>query len=85
MAAEMQALVPGFDFSFLIRNLAQKMLGNTVSIEAMIDLRTVFHIVAKDARTCERRPQRDALALRPSFDEGELSRIAWIPGCDNPA
>ena len=85
MTAEVQALILGFDYAFMIKTLVEEILGTELVIEAMIDSRTVFNVVAKKAKTTERRLQIDIFALRQSYDTGELNRIAWIPGQSNPA
>lgn len=51
MAAEVIALVLGFDYSYIVLNLVEEIMGRKVSLEAMIDSRTVFNIVANDAKT----------------------------------
>lgn len=85
MAAEIQALVLGFDYAFVVKDLIEEILGHHISLDALIDSRTVFNVIAKDAQTAERRLQIDVLALRQSYDAGELERIGWIPGDKNPA
>ena len=85
MAAEIQALVLGFDYAYVIQHLVEEIIGRTIKLEAMIDSKTVFNVVAKDGQTAEKRLQIDVLALRQSYDLGELDRIAWIPGHENPA
>ena len=54
MAAEVQALILGFDYAFMIKTLVEEILGTELIIEAMIDSRTVFNVVAKEAKTTER-------------------------------
>ena len=85
MAAEIQALTLGFDYAFIVKDLVDEILGRQLRIEAMIDSKTVFNVVAKEGKTTERRLQIDITALRQSYDLGELDRIAWIPGASNPA
>lgn len=85
LAAEIQALVLGFDSAFLVKDLVEELLGRTIKLEALIDSKTVFNVIAKDGKTSEKRLQIDVLALRQSYDLGELDRIAWIPGKRNPA
>ena len=85
MAAEIQALVLGFDFAFIVKDLIEEILGREVKLEALVDSKTVFDVIARDAQTSERRLQIDVLALRQSYDRGELDRIAWIPGDKNAA
>lgn len=64
MGAEIQALVLGFDFAFLEQYLIEEILGKSIRMEAMMDRKTVFNVVAKDGKTEERRLQIDILALR---------------------
>lgn len=85
MAAEVQALVLGFDYAFIVKDLIEEIIGRSIRLEALIDSKTVFNVIAKDGQTAERRLQIDVLALRQSYDIGELDRLAWIPGKDNPA
>ena len=85
MAAELHALVLGFDYAFLVKDLVEEILGRKIVVEAMVDNKSVFNVIAKDGKTAERRLQIYVLALRQSYDLGELERIAWIPGTDNPA
>lgn len=51
----------------------------------MIDSRTVFNVITKDGQTAEKRLQIDVLAIRQSYDAGELDKFSWIPGSINPA
>lgn len=76
MAAKIQALVLGFEHAFLIKDLAEEVIGKKMDLEAMIDSSTVFYVVAKDGATTERRLQIDVFALWQSYDNGQLSKIA---------
>lgn len=84
LAAEMHGLTLGFDYAFVIKTMLEEIIGRTVQVEALIDSKTLFNVIAKDASTAERRLQIDALALRESYSIGELSRIGWLPGTRNP-
>lgn len=55
MAAEVQELVLGFDFAFLVKDLIEEILGHKIRLEVMIDRRTVFNVVAKDGQTSGKR------------------------------
>ena len=85
MAAELLALVNGFDHAFVIQHTLQELFGRTISIDAFVDSRTTFNCVAKQAGTTESRLQIDAAAIRQSYDRGELRCFGWIPGKENPA
>lgn len=83
MAAEIQAFVLGFDYAYAVKNFVKEIIGRTIQLEAMIDSKTVFNVIEKDGQTAERRLQIDVLALRQSYDQGELAQIAWIPSAKN--
>lgn len=85
MAAEVQAVILGFDYAFLIKTMIKEILGRTLVIEAIIDKKTVFNIIAKEGKTTEKRLQIDVLSIRESYDLGELRRTPWIPGVANLA
>lgn len=85
MAAELHALVYGFDQAFVVRAVLEELLGQSIQIDGYIDSRTVFNVVAKSSATLEKRLQIDAHALRESHEKGELRYLAWIPGKENIA
>ena len=85
MAAELHALTLGFDYAIIIREMLNEILGRMLKIEAMIDSKTVFNVIAKDSQTTERRLQIDALGIRQSYNTVELSKLSWIPGTLNLA
>ena len=85
MAAELLALVYGFDNAFIIQHTLKEVLGKIVPIDAFVDSRTTFNCVAKQSGTAEKRLQIDAAAIRQSYDRGELRCLGWIPGEENPA
>ena len=70
MAAKVHALVLGFDYAYVIREAVEEPLGRRVEIEAYVDSRTLFNVIAKDSPTAERRFQIDVLALRESYQKG---------------
>lgn len=80
MAAELHSLIYGFDQAFVTGDMLQELLGRKVHIDAYVDSRTVFNVVAKTAATLKKRIQLDVHALRESHTNGELRNIEWIPG-----
>lgn len=85
LAAEVHALVLAFDMAYVIQDMLHEILGRKIEIDAYVDSKTLFDVVAKDGNTSEKRLQIDIYALRESYDKGELSRLNWIPGNINPA
>lgn len=85
LAAEIHALVLAYDHAYVIRHTLIEILGRNVKLEAYVDSRSVFDVIAKDGNTTEKRLQIDIYALRQSYADGELDQIGWIPGTSNPA
>jgi len=85
MAAEIHALVYGFDNGYVAQNFLSEILDQNVPIDGFVDSRTVFNVVAKQSSTLEKRLQIDVFALRESNTRGELRTLAWVPGSQNIA
>ena len=85
MAAEVHAMVLGFDYVYIIRDLIYEITGRKLDIEAITDSKSLFNVVTKDGQAAERRLQIDMLTLKQNYDAGELSRMSWIPGTLNPS
>lgn len=56
-----------------------------MKLEALIDSRKVFDIIAKDSKTAEKRLQIDDFALKQDYENGNLDFNGWVPGADNAA
>lgn len=74
MASEIHALVLGFVATFSIQHLITRITGRRPTIEAYVDSKTVFDVIAKQGRTSEKRLQIDISCLRESYEKGELQR-----------
>lgn len=85
MAAEVQVLVLGFDYVFLVKDFVKEILGKALESEAFKDSRSVFNAIANNGKAIERHLPIDVSAVRQSYDAGAMARVAWIPGKDNPA
>lgn len=60
-------------------------MAERIAIDAYVDSRAVFNVVAKGGKNMENRLQIDVADLRESHAKGELNNLAWIPGTQNPA
>jgi hypothetical protein len=85
LAAEILALVYGWDNAFVVAHTLSEIFGRSIPVHAYVDSRTTFNCVAKHAGTLEKRLAIDSHALRESITRGELSFLGWIPGSENPA
>lgn len=50
MAAKVQGLFLGFDFTFFIKKMVEEIVGRDLTIEAIIDRKMVCNVVAKHAK-----------------------------------
>lgn len=85
MVAELFALVLGFDNADMVRSLIEELTGIRMAIDAIIDSKTVFYVIAKRSQTSEKRLQIDVLSLRENYDNGNLNNFGWLPGELNAA
>lgn len=85
MAAEVLALVHGFDNDYVVKHTLCELLGKELPIDVFVDSQTTFNCVGKNAATLEKRPQIDVSALRESHRLREMRRFGLIPGNTNPA
>lgn len=51
MEAKLHALVTGFDFTFVIADMLQEIIGIIPVIEELLDSRTLFEVIATDGKT----------------------------------
>lgn len=70
MAAELLALVSGFDQAFVVNKLMDELLGTALPLDAYIHSRTTFNCVAMFSSTLEKRLQIDVAALHESYIRG---------------
>lgn len=78
MAAELIALVVGFDHAFWVRKMVSEILGRRAEIMAAVDSKTVFDTVMRLSSTLEKRLQIDAYALHEAHRVGDLAELTWI-------
>lgn len=85
MPTEIHALVLRFDQTFSIQSQNQQRNGRLFEIEFHVYNRTLFNMIPKDGQNPEKRLQIDIFGLRESYSAGEIGRLSWIPGTNNPA
>lgn len=64
IAAELFALVLGFNKAYFVRDLVEELTGRLMSIDALIDSKKVFDVIANACRHREKRLQIDIRSLR---------------------
>lgn len=86
LAAELFAMVDGFDLAFSIRDAVVKVTGDDdINLTIYTDSQTLFGLCVSLASPTEKRLQIDLAAIRQAYERRELSSIVWIPGHCNPA
>lgn len=85
MESEVHEITTDFENETLILEMISYILSTNVEIEAFVDWKTVFHLVAKDGKSTERRLQIDISSMHESYENGELASICWIQGGINPS
>ncbi len=80
MAAEIHGLLYGFDNALITKHLLRELINKDFDIHTYVDSKTLFNVVAKDAKTLEKRLQIDVWSIRESLKNGELKLLSWIPG-----
>lgn len=74
-----------FDACFVIKEMMQEVTGRQTDIEAFVDSKQLFEVVAKDGGNNEKRFQIDIFDLKESYERGEITKLRWIPVATNPA
>ncbi len=85
MAAEIMALIYGFDASFVVKHTLEAARGQFVPLDTYIDSRTTFSTIAKSSNTLEKRLQIDVSAISESHKKGELKTLGTLLGDVNQA
>lgn len=85
LAAELFAMVHGFDVSSTIRLAINDVFGRIVPLHVYTDSRSLFDCLSKVSRTAEKRLLIDLSMLRQSYERREITEAFWIPTKQNPA
>jgi hypothetical protein len=85
LAAEIFAMLDGFDIGFVLKVWMGRIFNRTLELHILTDSRTGFHAVTTLVTTKEKRLMLDLHQLRESYERRELTKITWITGNSNPA
>lgn len=78
-------LIMGMDNAFVVRKMLIHILSKSIHIEALVESKAVFHLIAKHGRTYERQILITVSSLRDSYANGAHAHIGCSPGGMNPA
>ena len=85
LSAEVVAFADLFDDVLAIRSQLEQSTLGPVPVQLLTDSKSLFHIISKGSRTCEKRIMLDAHAAREAFKKKEISNIGFVPSCENVA
>ena len=85
MASEIHGLLYGFDQAYVAQQILQETLDVPIPIDAYVDSKTLFNVIAKQSSTTEKRLQIDICSLKESHARNELRTLGWIPESSNIA
>jgi hypothetical protein len=86
LAAELFAMVHGFDIGSVLRATLIKMLGDKTPIPLILatDSKSLYDCLVRLGTTVEKRLMVNVMALRQSYERREITEVKWIHGSNNP-
>eukprot|EP00171_Calliarthron_tuberculosum_P022600 IDg22600t1 len=86
LAAELLALVDGFDIGYAITYSVKQMTNRPeVNLTIATDSRSLFCLAITLGQTTERRLQIDLAVIREAYERRDIAHLVWISGKTNPA
>lgn len=85
LAAELYAIVHGFDYGYVLRHTIGKIIGTDVKLKLYTDSKCLFDSLISLNTTSEKRLMIDLSGLRQCYERREITEVLWIPGEQNPA
>lgn len=85
LAAELFALVDGFDIEFSTSHQTSQMVGRKVDLVLYNDWQSLYVLSISLAQTTERRLHIDLAIIREGYESRYITEIVWIEGTKNPA
>lgn len=67
----------------MIQEILKELLGLEISLEKLVNSRTLVNVIPKDSTAAVRRPLIDIFALKESYRRGEVNGIVYVPGNEN--
>lgn len=85
LAAELFAMVHGFDISSTLRLTLNELYGKIVPLKIFTDSKSLYDSMVRINSTTEKRLLIDLIMLRQSYERREITDVYWIPTGQNPA
>lgn len=85
LAAELFAMVHGFDIASTIRLTLNSMMDRVIPLRVYRDSRSLYDCLTRINQTTEKRLLIHLRMLRQSYERREITEVFWIPTAQNPA
>jgi hypothetical protein len=85
LAAELYAMINGFDVEAIIKSIIERMLHISLPLILLTDSKSLFDCLIKLDTTSEKRLMIDLMCLRQFYERREIAEIRWIDEDSNPA
>jgi hypothetical protein len=87
LAAELFAMVHGFDVGSVLKATLSQMLRKKTPIPLILatDSKSLYDCLVRLGTTVEKRLMVDVMALRQSYERREITEVKWVHGANNPA
>jgi hypothetical protein len=86
LAAELYAMVAGFDMASVIQHTMQKLAGEIrIPVVICTDSFSLYDCLTKLSTTAEKRLMIDIMSIRQSYERREVDEFKWIDSDSNPA
>lgn len=85
LASELDAMVHGFDKTYVIKVAIEMLLGRAVPLRIYIDSQSSFDSLRKLNTATEKRLIIDLSMLRDSYELRDIADVLWIPSGQNQA
>jgi hypothetical protein len=87
LAAELFAMVHGFDVGSVLKSTLIKLLGKKISISLILttDSKSLYDCLVRLSTTVEKRLMIDVMTLRQFYERREITEMIWIHDINNSA
>ncbi|KAL2885168.1 Ribonuclease H-like domain [Ceratocystis lukuohia] len=85
LAAELYALVHGFDVAACLKATYDEIYKRKVPLVLCTDSKSIFDAITRLGTTTEKRLMIDIQLMRQAYERREVAELKWIAGGENPA
>jgi hypothetical protein len=85
LAAELFAMVHGFDVGSVLKATLTKMIGILIPLILVTDSKSLYDCLVRLGITVEKRLMVDVMVLRQCYERREITEVKWVHGANNSA